>query len=121
MAAAKRAAQEGVAVPLVAASLVGEGAAAGLAAQLEREGARPAGREAGTATAETRAESACSVALAAAGASGDCSTRSWVARSATWQQRERLERFTQQFFGFGSYPKTQEVAILAVTVPHRGC
>lgn len=88
MAAAKRAAQEGVAVPLVAASLVGEGAAAGLAAQLEREGARPVGREAGTATAETRAESACSVALAAAGASGDCSTRSWVARSATWQQRE---------------------------------
>ena len=104
MAAAKRAAQEGVAVPLVAASLVGEGAAAGLAAQLEREGARPVGREAGTATAETRAESACSVALAAAGASGDCSTRGWVARSATWQQRERLERASHNNFSvFVSY------------------
>ena len=88
-AVARQAAQAGVAVPLVAASLVVEGVAAGLAAQLGTEGARPAGREAGRATAATKAESACLVALVAAGASGNCAKRGRVARSATWQSVRR--------------------------------
>ena len=88
-AVARQAAQAGVAVPLVAASLVVEGVAAGLAAQLGTEGARPAGREVGRATVETKVESACLVALVAAGASGNCATRGRVARSATWQSVQR--------------------------------
>ena len=88
-AAARQAAQAGVAVPLVAASLVVEGVAAGLAAQLGTEGARPAAREAGRATAETKGGPACLVGLVAAGARRNCATRGWVARSATWQSVRR--------------------------------
>ena len=92
-AAARREAHGGVAVPLVAASLAIEAAvaaAAGLAAQLGKEGGRPAAKEAGKATAETREESARLVELVAAGASADCATRGWVARSATSVERKLL-------------------------------
>ena len=87
-----RAAQGGAVVPLVAASLAmvaSAAAAAGLAAQLAMEGGRPAAKEAGKATAETRGESARLVALVVAGASADCATRGWVARSATFVERLR--------------------------------
>ena len=116
-AAARRAAHGGVAVPLVAASLAIEAAvaaAAGLVAQLGKEGGRPAAKKAGKATAETREESARLVALVAAGASADCATRGWVARSATYVERRRArssalagrKKVVTVLVGSGGYTKT---------------